>query len=615
MRNPIWATLGLEPTNDAAEIKRAYARRLKQVHPEDDPEGFQALREAYDQASRMARNGWAVPTPADDLDDEADESDELVAEAWSAPQVWAQPRQTEAAEGWSREPGDRWAPAEAAPASIDIPDDIRAELARERDLAASHKALCDQLAALVANPDGDRHEALSAMLRILRSPGMDSLDAYARTERWLAHLATVGGPVVDELIEPLIEFFRWNDQPVGVDLRHAYPVLRRRDLGIALRRLERKSDPNHEAWVALRDTPTPFSRLRARLSPGLEKRVPALLDAIERDLPQIVPRLNAEAAAWWRERRRQPQLSAEYLWVLLIAPLVVGSFGAVSTAFGPPSWLTFAALWTVVFSSVLGGGCAWLYGIARPRRRWLEEGLAARAPLWIQLGWAPAALLTVLLASASGGLLMGVLVIVLGGAAMIWRSIVAPARDPRILRAFLQSQIYHRVPFVCLGMFGAMTLGAAAGPLAWASGFATLTLLFGQLELQEAWLRIPTARRRMAAAGLGGVALVGACVIGLIGHAGLMAAALAVAAVCSLLALPLVALQPTLIRRSVPVLQMLGLFVAIGSVDGDMTGHLPLAANIGQWLFGVAALTGAISMLPEIPLPRLKRRRGTDKFG
>ncbi|QWF15136.1 J domain-containing protein [Lysobacter capsici] len=39
--------LGIEPGADEREIKRAYARRLRQVRPDDDPAGFQALHEAY----------------------------------------------------------------------------------------------------------------------------------------------------------------------------------------------------------------------------------------------------------------------------------------------------------------------------------------------------------------------------------------------------------------------------------------------------------------------------------------------------------------------------------------------------------------------------------------
>ncbi len=47
-----WALheLGLRPDADARAVKRAYAARLKTTRPEDDPEGFQRLHEAYQAA-------------------------------------------------------------------------------------------------------------------------------------------------------------------------------------------------------------------------------------------------------------------------------------------------------------------------------------------------------------------------------------------------------------------------------------------------------------------------------------------------------------------------------------------------------------------------------------
>ncbi|HEX2678912.1 MAG TPA: hypothetical protein VHM19_19810 [Polyangiales bacterium] len=41
--------LGVEPGQDAATVRRAYLRKLKQHPPERDPEGFKRLRDAYEQ--------------------------------------------------------------------------------------------------------------------------------------------------------------------------------------------------------------------------------------------------------------------------------------------------------------------------------------------------------------------------------------------------------------------------------------------------------------------------------------------------------------------------------------------------------------------------------------
>lgn len=50
-----WDELGLPGPADLPDIRRAYAWRLKAVRPEEDPEGFQRLHDAYQEASRCAR--------------------------------------------------------------------------------------------------------------------------------------------------------------------------------------------------------------------------------------------------------------------------------------------------------------------------------------------------------------------------------------------------------------------------------------------------------------------------------------------------------------------------------------------------------------------------------
>ncbi|OCG06973.1 hypothetical protein A9G13_08275 [Gilliamella sp. wkB178] len=49
-----WHLLGIEETTDKAVIRQAYRAKLPKYHPETDPEGFKALREAYEYAMQYA---------------------------------------------------------------------------------------------------------------------------------------------------------------------------------------------------------------------------------------------------------------------------------------------------------------------------------------------------------------------------------------------------------------------------------------------------------------------------------------------------------------------------------------------------------------------------------
>ena len=51
----IFQILGIEETKDEAAIKSAYRKKLTVTNPEDNPEGFKRLREAYEEALRLAK--------------------------------------------------------------------------------------------------------------------------------------------------------------------------------------------------------------------------------------------------------------------------------------------------------------------------------------------------------------------------------------------------------------------------------------------------------------------------------------------------------------------------------------------------------------------------------
>ena len=56
-----WNLLGIEPTKDISSIKKAYKTKLAETNPEDKPEEFMALREAFEAAME-----WAADEDADE---------------------------------------------------------------------------------------------------------------------------------------------------------------------------------------------------------------------------------------------------------------------------------------------------------------------------------------------------------------------------------------------------------------------------------------------------------------------------------------------------------------------------------------------------------------------
>ncbi|WP_105588665.1 J domain-containing protein [Cronobacter sakazakii] len=80
--------LGLEPGADERAIKRAYARLLKGCRPDDDPQGFQQLRDAYETALEQARHG--VADGDDDAFGDDDEHDDDTDMAAVAPDAYRQ---------------------------------------------------------------------------------------------------------------------------------------------------------------------------------------------------------------------------------------------------------------------------------------------------------------------------------------------------------------------------------------------------------------------------------------------------------------------------------------------------------------------------------------------
>lgn len=643
----LWTTLGLAPTNDEREIRRAYARRLKEVHPEDDPVGFQALREAYEHASNMARGGWAVQTPRVIVRDKADQDadtdpsfDDDEDDAWGEPPLpdtgwttrpenrWSDPAPTASDDaGWSDADARLWsrpdalAPDPAAPNDLpaDLPDDIRDELERERTRAQEHARLCDALGQILASPTPQGEAALDALIRILRSPAMDSLQVHERTEFWLAQAVSNGGPSADALIEPVIQFFGWDASRVGVDMRHAWPVLSRRDLATALRQLQRGDGPGQQAFRRLKAPPTPFNRIRDRFNLGLEKSVAALLARIDHELPGLEAHLDARTIAGWRRRLSGPHLKPSHLWTLIAAPPLIALLVVAFQTFGAPSALDVVALWVVLFTGLVAGGALYVYGVAWPTQRWRTRAPWERSG-WIRLGWAPFSAAVLLVSTLIPAvwpwvaLYLALFCLVSGWTRVTTSHLPAAPRENTWF-----SYLLLNLPL--LVWLVAHAHGYAYVGLCWAAGGAVAIARLGMTAMEEAWLGFSPALRQRLGLGLAVTAALTAILIVAAPSWPVRTVAAGLVMVLALAARPIGRTQVEKLRRITHGWSLFGWIVcliALLALPGRVVAIYTFAA-FGVWLVVGPLLTGLFEASPRLEalLSRLqpRRKKGKDKFG
>lgn len=256
--NP-WQILELAATTDVAEIRKAYARRLKAIDASRDLEAFQRLRWAYESASRLAADALRSDRSGDGSD--ADPAAE------PAPATRIDPGSDAPADP---ESGTVVAPTASAAPSEDpetAPDPLVLRATRELPSLAEpeqRRWLEREFGALSL----DRHAALE--LELLGC-GIDNLD------------------VLLPVLPTLIDYFQWNE-PAQVTCR--------RDHGIVVLHQQLRLHAAYTAAVPLLQRVGDIAPLSAQWTALSEhfadeaNRLPyidfAVLDALVRGRPRFV---------------------------------------------------------------------------------------------------------------------------------------------------------------------------------------------------------------------------------------------------------------------------------------------------------------------------------------
>ena len=345
--NPIWQTLGIARTHDRGDIRRAYARKLKVTNPEDDPEGFKALRAAYEHA--LAQAGRPDIVFLSDIDfTEAETPTPL-----------------------------------PLPATVPIPAPVAPQQAPPPPVD-TFQADLNRLEALVRAPGADPDAMTALLASALKAPAMDDISLRVATELRIANLLLYQSPRSDPLLRPAIAFFGWEKAARQVSAPwFVAPILRRdRDQG-ALKTLKAPDNDHYRAWQELTAPPKPLD-WRRRLFMPMSGGIRDLLTYIRKHHPTIENDLNSETVAAWEDYFSRPRLDAWTLWSLIFSlPCLMVI-----------AWLAWAAspelLPLIIFPALVPMMAAVLLichlGYVWPRHLWQRGGGFTAIPI-LRYGW------------------------------------------------------------------------------------------------------------------------------------------------------------------------------------------------------------------------------------
>jgi len=443
MSDNYWSILALEPTADEREIRRAYARQLKLHRPDRDPEGFQALRQAFD---------WAMAAGADLLANQGADND-------AAENILAESAPSESGLMVSSvSPGD----------AIDF------------DFASLENALALQARQLAEVCAQSPEAGLDRLQVLLSGDVLLDLDARMAFYRFLSLELAHAAWLDQEMLNRLCQQLEWPTErrcPWGVDASQWDGVLRQVALVEAdktwsamLKAAETDSGHNGEILRAILPSHAK-NRFFKAWSPERVGQVARHLDYLENEQPILFSRLAPEVVSFWRTRvarlhmgKKQWQRAGFWFWL-------AGCTAANAVFFWRVAGMALLAVGALLVLEPMLAYWALNNGVARRFLKWGRWcGFLAvfPVPLYKLLLHLNPAMSRYFIPPFSPGMVIAaaLLVILLVRVSSVFRTEIEPEVNPlawlqRLLRIPYVLEIYIPIPFasglVC-GLLGGKLL-------------------------------------------------------------------------------------------------------------------------------------------------------------
>lgn len=283
----IWDVLGIASTTDAREIRRAYARKLKVTQPEDDAEGFQRLRMAYEYALHFAAHAG---------------------EASQQPLVESQPA-----------PPSQQPVRTPAPIDAEIENEIDAERREVQRLFDALRARLEKNAREGwPDVDGDAR----ALTALVRGPALQNIHLQMQVEEAVAALLLQHAPHADHMLAVASRQFEWKAREHESSLPAAARAVLERIADLEF--VDYLQRANNEATRAYETLKKPMSRL-ARWWTAFEgnKAEMALLQHLRLEHPRLLAELPPENVSWYLNLARFPRPSSVIAVLGIIATGVI----------------------------------------------------------------------------------------------------------------------------------------------------------------------------------------------------------------------------------------------------------------------------------------------------